>query len=272
MAVPGVCRRRIGYCWWPCTTARTSPCGSSPRSSGSPRPPSAASSSACVHWRRWSRRRGPSRTSNVCGSWTASFRSATDRSAPRPATTASRRTCRPSSTPTPVWSWHRCGRHQATGPKPTTGGSRTCRPRRQERRSSRPGRPLLRGQEEDDAEHRRVRARVEHTLARMKNWKILRDYRQRGDGLHHAVQAVATMHNLALPGETAGPDTPATCPHQAFCNTLQSVAIRSRVRQRGRRGGDPSVCPPGRRPDQERRHAIAPSVRRVEHPAREPSG
>ncbi|MBQ1090072.1 transposase family protein [Streptomyces sp. B93] len=36
--------------------------------------------------------------------------------------------------------------------------------------------------------------------ARSKNWKILRDCRQKGDGLHHAVQAVATMHNLALAG------------------------------------------------------------------------
>ncbi len=62
----------------------------------------------------------------------------------------------------------------------------------------RAGRPLLRGQEEDNAEHRRVRARVEHTFARMKNWKILRDCRQKGGGLHHAVQAVATMHNLAM--------------------------------------------------------------------------
>ncbi|MFJ4866938.1 transposase family protein, partial [Streptomyces sp. NPDC088748] len=58
-------------------------------------------------------------------------------------------------------------------------------------------RPLLRGQEEDNAEHRRDRARVEHTFARMKNWTILRDCRQKGDSLHHAVQAVATMHNLA---------------------------------------------------------------------------
>ncbi|MFF8513537.1 transposase [Streptomyces sp. NPDC015492] len=62
----------------------------------------------------------------------------------------------------------------------------------------RAGRPLLRGQEEDNAEHRRVRARVEHTFARMKNWKILRDCRQKGDGLHRAVQAVATMHYLAM--------------------------------------------------------------------------
>ncbi|MFD7539942.1 transposase family protein, partial [Streptomyces sp. NPDC059819] len=62
----------------------------------------------------------------------------------------------------------------------------------------RAGRPLLRGQEEGNAEHRRVRARVEHTFARMKNWKILRDCRQKGDGLYHAVRAVATMHNLAM--------------------------------------------------------------------------
>jgi hypothetical protein len=62
----------------------------------------------------------------------------------------------------------------------------------------RPGRPLLRAEEEDNAEHRRVRARIEHTFARMKNYKILRDCRQHGDGLHHAVQAIAHMHNLAL--------------------------------------------------------------------------
>ena len=44
----------------------------------------------------------------------------------------------------------------------------------------------------------KIRARVEHVIGRMKNYKILRDCRQRGDGLHHAVQAVARMHNLAL--------------------------------------------------------------------------
>lgn len=35
-------------------------------------------------------------------------------------------------------------------------------------------------------------------VAVMKTWKILRDCRQRGDDLHHAVRAVVTMHNLAL--------------------------------------------------------------------------
>ncbi len=76
------------------------------------------------------------------------------------------------------------------------------------------GRPLLRAQEEDNAEHRRVRARVEHTFARMKNYKILRDCRQKGDGLHHAVQAVAPMHNLARTEHTP------TCQHPPFCNKL----------------------------------------------------
>ncbi|MET8509971.1 transposase family protein [Streptomyces sp. NPDC004787] len=61
-----------------------------------------------------------------------------------------------------------------------------------------PRRALLPGEEEDNAEHRKVRARVEHAFARMKHYKILRDCRQRGTGLHHAVQAVAHMHNLAL--------------------------------------------------------------------------
>ncbi|MFF7927497.1 transposase family protein [Streptomyces mirabilis] len=62
----------------------------------------------------------------------------------------------------------------------------------------RPGRPLPAGEEADNAEHRRVRARVEHAIGRLKNYKILRDCRQHGDGLHHAVRAVAHMHNLAL--------------------------------------------------------------------------
>ena len=60
------------------------------------------------------------------------------------------------------------------------------------------GPPLLAIQEADTAELRRVRSRVEHTFAHMKNCKILRDCRCKGDGLHTAVQAVATMHNLGL--------------------------------------------------------------------------
>ncbi|UUY46110.1 transposase family protein [Streptomyces yangpuensis] len=45
---------------------------------------------------------------------------------------------------------------------------------------------------------RQVRARVEHVFARMKTWKILRDCRLKGDGVHHAMLGIARMHNLAL--------------------------------------------------------------------------
>ena len=54
--------------------------------------------------------------------------------------------------------------------------------------------------EAHNASHRRVRARVEHVFARMKNWKILRDCRRRGDGVAHATRGVALMHNLAWAG------------------------------------------------------------------------
>ncbi|MFC9955984.1 transposase [Streptomyces nigra] len=48
--------------------------------------------------------------------------------------------------------------------------------------------------------HRKVRARVEHTFARMKIWKILRDCRLKGDGVHHVMLGIARLHNLALTG------------------------------------------------------------------------
>ncbi|MFC9227423.1 transposase [Streptomyces decoyicus] len=54
--------------------------------------------------------------------------------------------------------------------------------------------------EEHNRSHKQVRARVEHVFARMKTWKILRDCRLRGDGVHHAMLGIARMHNLALAG------------------------------------------------------------------------
>lgn len=54
--------------------------------------------------------------------------------------------------------------------------------------------------EEHNASHRKVRARVEHVFARMKDWKILRDCRLKGDGVHHAMLGVARLHNLVLAG------------------------------------------------------------------------
>ncbi|MET9935206.1 MULTISPECIES: transposase [unclassified Streptomyces] len=54
--------------------------------------------------------------------------------------------------------------------------------------------------EEHNRSHKQVRARVERVFARMKTWKILRDCRLKGDGVHHAVLGIARMHNIALAG------------------------------------------------------------------------
>ncbi|CAL9332978.1 hypothetical protein SUDANB176_00107 [Streptomyces sp. enrichment culture] len=59
---------------------------------------------------------------------------------------------------------------------------------------------LLAWKEQRNASHRRIRARVEHAFARMESWKILRDCRLRGEGVHHAVLGIARLHNLALTG------------------------------------------------------------------------
>jgi hypothetical protein len=48
--------------------------------------------------------------------------------------------------------------------------------------------------------HRRVRARVEHALAHMKTWNILRNCRRKRDGVYYATAGVALMRNLAMTG------------------------------------------------------------------------
>lgn len=54
--------------------------------------------------------------------------------------------------------------------------------------------------EAHNTSHRKVRARVEHVFARMKTWKILRDCRLKGDGVHTAMLGIVRLHNLALTG------------------------------------------------------------------------
>lgn len=44
--------------------------------------------------------------------------------------------------------------------------------------------------------HRRRRARVEHAIARLKDWRVLRDHRRRGCHLEHTLHAVIVLHNL----------------------------------------------------------------------------
>ncbi|WP_420706950.1 hypothetical protein [Streptomyces sp. NRRL F-2664] len=62
----------------------------------------------------------------------------------------------------------------------------------------------------------------------MKNWKILRDCRQEGDGLHHAVQAVPTMHNLAMARGSSRPGTTPASSKWTFCTTLQKGSAAAR--------------------------------------------
>ncbi|MEU1647638.1 transposase family protein [Micromonospora zamorensis] len=65
-------------------------------------------------------------------------------------------------------------------------------------RKNRDGSPLPVWKQDLNAQHRTVRAQVEHTLARMKNWKILRDYRRAARTLTTAASGIANLHNIAL--------------------------------------------------------------------------
>jgi len=62
--------------------------------------------------------------------------------------------------------------------------------------------PIFRGRRilRDDAwrRHRKRRARAEHAIARLKNWRVLRDHRRRGRHLADTVNAVAYLHNLQV--------------------------------------------------------------------------
>lgn len=46
--------------------------------------------------------------------------------------------------------------------------------------------------------HRRRRARVEHAIARLKSWRVLRDHRRRGKHLLDTARAIAALHNLRI--------------------------------------------------------------------------
>lgn len=48
------------------------------------------------------------------------------------------------------------------------------------------------------AAHKRLRARTEHVLARMKNWQMLRQCRRRGNAINLAARYIAFLWNLRL--------------------------------------------------------------------------
>jgi hypothetical protein len=62
------------------------------------------------------------------------------------------------------------------------------------------GTELLPWKEDLNTVHRSVRARVEHTLARMKEWKILRDYRRAAHTLIDTASGIAYLYNIVLTG------------------------------------------------------------------------
>ncbi|WP_369263511.1 transposase [Streptomyces sp. R35] len=64
----------------------------------------------------------------------------------------------------------------------------------------RKGEDLPDWKEAHNKSHKQVRARVEHVFARMKSWKILRDCRLKGDGVHHTMLGIARLHNITLAG------------------------------------------------------------------------
>ena len=65
-------------------------------------------------------------------------------------------------------------------------------------RKPRDGSELPDWKEDLNATHRKIRARVEHVLARMKNFKILRDHRRAASTLADTVSGIANLHNILL--------------------------------------------------------------------------
>jgi hypothetical protein len=49
--------------------------------------------------------------------------------------------------------------------------------------------------------HTRIRARVEHIIARIKDWQILRQCRRRGQAINHSLQIVTGLWNMKSHGE-----------------------------------------------------------------------
>jgi DDE superfamily endonuclease len=66
-------------------------------------------------------------------------------------------------------------------------------------RKPRKGQPPLPQWKKDlNTVHRSVRARVEHALAHLKSYNILRNCRRTRDGVVHATRGIAQMRNLAM--------------------------------------------------------------------------
>ena len=60
------------------------------------------------------------------------------------------------------------------------------------------GKHLPEWKEDLNTVHKSIRARVEHALAHLKSWNILRNCRRKGDGVWYALRGVVQMRNLAM--------------------------------------------------------------------------
>ncbi|MGW6603438.1 hypothetical protein [Streptomyces sp. NPDC055036] len=72
--------------------------------------------------------------------------------------------------------------------------------------------PGLDGDMRKKTAHRKVRARVEHVFSRLKNYKILRDCRQRGTAFAMPSRPSPRMYNLASPHDRTGPPVSSSLP------------------------------------------------------------
>lgn len=157
-----------------------------------------------------------------CSLWTAPWcPPATTRSLSRPRTTGTPPTTRSSSTPTPAgssWSgqplpgnrndckaWEQSGAKAAVGRTLTNAdggypGTGLVMPHRR-----RAGEELPDWKQEHNRSHTQVRARVEHTFARMKTWKILRDCGSRATGSITPCSASPTCTTSAPPDRRVAP-------------------------------------------------------------------
>ncbi|WP_446210361.1 hypothetical protein [Micromonospora sp. IBSANI012] len=65
-------------------------------------------------------------------------------------------------------------------------------------RKNHDGSPPPAWKEDLNTRHRRVRAQVEYALARLKCWKLLREYTRAAHTMADAASAITHRHNIAL--------------------------------------------------------------------------
>jgi hypothetical protein len=107
-------------------------------------------------------------------------------------------TCKSPSTPTPVWSSPWATRNRAPQRHDRLPHQRHRPEGGRARRDGRYRGELPAWKQDYNTGHRKIRARVEHALARLKTCRILRDYRRAGRTLAVTASGTAHLHNIAL--------------------------------------------------------------------------